>query len=156
MKKQLQLPFIKPTKLTHGGELAHGKRKIERPLKMNRPIHLVLRAKRSGLKIKERKIREIIKKYGDKFKVKIYQVSVNSNHLHLALSASSRMSFQNFLRSISGVIAKLMGKGKLWLCLAFTRVSHWGRDYKILLGYIRQNQLESIGAISYKPRSGFS
>lgn len=154
MKKQLQFNFIKPTKLSHGGELAQGKRKTERPLKMNRPIHLVLRAKRFGLKMKERKIREIIKKYGDKFEVKVYQIAVNSNHLHLALSTSERLNFQSFLRAISGVIAKLMGKGKLWPCLAFTRISHWGRDCKILLSYIRQNQLESIGMIRYKPRTG--
>jgi hypothetical protein len=56
MIKQLQFSFIPKTKLIHGEDLALGKRKSERPLRMNKPIHIVLRAKRSGLKAKERSI----------------------------------------------------------------------------------------------------
>lgn len=155
MKKQLSFTFTPKDKLIHGGDLSKGKRKTERPLRMNKPIHLVLRAKRSGLKTKEKKIRALIKKYGDQFDVKVYQVSVNSNHLHLALSTKHRLTFQNFLRSITGLIARLMG-GKLWMNLAFTRVASWGRGYQTLLSYIRQNQLESAGVISYKCRRDLS
>lgn len=57
-----------PDRLTHGGESARGKRKTEHPLKINKPIHLLVM-----LKI--------------------------------------RASFQHYLRSISGFVARLMGKG---------------------------------------------
>ena len=152
MKKQTEFPFLPKSKLTHGGELAHKKRKTERPLKMNKPIHIVLRAKRSGLKTKERKIEGIIKKYADKFNIKIYQKSINSNHIHIIISAHKRVNFQNFLRSITGLIARIMKTGKLWLNLAFTRVASWGKEYKILAKYVIQNQKEALGLISYQPR----
>ena len=130
--KQLQFGFTPQPKLTHGGEYTKGKRKTERPLKMNRPIHLVLRANRSGLKRRERSILKIMKTYAERFQIKLYKQSVNSNHLHLIVTVARREDFQNYLRSITGLIAKLMGEGKLWMCLAFTRVGDWGRQYQAM------------------------
>ncbi|MGE3611646.1 MAG: hypothetical protein AB7I27_18800, partial [Bacteriovoracaceae bacterium] len=75
MSKQQTFSFISSTRLTHGGELARGKRKSERPLKMNKPLHVVLRAKRSTLKTKERKIQNLLKKYAERFNIKIHRVS---------------------------------------------------------------------------------
>ncbi|MGE3610829.1 MAG: transposase [Bacteriovoracaceae bacterium] len=154
MSKQQTFSFISSTRLTHGGELARGKRKSERPLKMNKPLHIVLRAKRSTLKTKERKIQNLLKKYAERFNIKIYRVSVNSNHLHLLIVVKRRMHFQHFLRSITGLIARLMGAGKLWEYLAFSRVSDWGKQYRILMQYIQKNVLEASGFISFYLRSG--
>ncbi|MGE3608673.1 MAG: hypothetical protein AB7I27_03715 [Bacteriovoracaceae bacterium] len=47
MSKQQTISFLPSTRLAHGGELNRGKRKCERPLKMNKPLHIVLRAKNS-------------------------------------------------------------------------------------------------------------
>jgi hypothetical protein len=154
MTKQLNFACLPKQKLIHGGELAKGKRKIERPLKMKKPIHVVLRANRSGLKIKERKIQNIIKNYEMRFSVRVYRTSINSNHIHLLLVAKRRIDFQNFLRSITGLIARLMGTGKLWEFLAFSRVANWGKEYQVLVGYMIKNQLEALGMIRYKPRTG--
>jgi REP element-mobilizing transposase RayT len=121
---------------------------------MNKPIHVVLRAKRSGLKTKERSIQKILKKYADKFNIKIYQTSINSNHIHLVIVTTRRTSFQNFLRSITGLIARHMGIGKFWAVIAFTRIANWGKEYKILVGYILKNQMEALGLVSYTPRTG--
>jgi REP element-mobilizing transposase RayT len=152
-KKQLSFSVTPPTSLVHGGDLAKGVRKCQRPLKMNRPLHVVLRAKRSGLIAKERKIRQIIIRYGVRFGVKIYRSSVNSNHIHLLIVTPHRKNFQGFLRSITGMIAKLMG-GKLWANLAFSRVASWGKEFSVLVSYILKNKLEASGSISYTPRSG--
>jgi REP element-mobilizing transposase RayT len=154
MIKQLQFSFILKTKLIHGGDQALGKRKSERPLRMNKPIHIVLRAKRSGLKAKERSIQKILKTYADKFNIKIYQASINSNHIHLVVVTTRRVSFQNYLRSITGLIARHMGIGKLWAVIAFSRIANWGKEYKILVGYIHKNQMEALGLIRYTPRTG--
>lgn len=153
MKKQLSFTFLPSTKLIHGGELAKGKRKVERPLKMNKPIHVVLRAKRSGLGIKQRKIEGMLQKYAEQFKIKLYRKSVNSNHIHLLIVVKRRKSFQDYLRSVTGVIAKLMG-GKLWANLAFSRVANWGNEFRVLVNYVLKNQLEAHGLISYAPRTG--
>ena len=153
MNKQLSFPIIPPSKLIHGGDLSKGKRKTERPLKMNKPIHIVLRAKRSGLTTKERKITNLLKQYAKRFNIKLYRHSVNSNHIHLLLITPRRKNFQDYLRSITGIIAKLMG-GKLWANLAFSRLANWGREFKTLVDYVIKNQLEAHGLISYTPRSG--
>ena len=154
MSKQLNFSCLPKLKLIHGGELTKGKRKTERALKMNKPIHVVLRAKRSGLKTKERKILKTIKFYENRFAQRVYRVSINSNHIHLLLVTRRRKDFQNFLRSITGLIARIMGSGKLWELLAFSRVANWGKEYQVLVGYIIKNQLEALGMISYSPRTG--
>jgi REP element-mobilizing transposase RayT len=154
MTKQLQFTCLPKQKLIHGGELSKGKRKIERPLKLNKPIHVVLRAKRSGLKTKERRIQKIIEKFERKFSLKVYRTSINSNHIHLLVVVKRRRDFQNFLRSITGLIARVMGTGKLWEYLAFSRVANWGKEYQVLVKYIHKNQLEALGMISYTPRTG--
>lgn len=153
MKKQIPFDFIPHQKLVHGGEHAKGKRKVERPLRMNKPLHLVLRARRSGLISRERMIRQIMNRYSIKFGVKIYRSSVNSNHLHLLVVTPNRKSFQSFLRSITGLIAKLMG-GKLWANLAFTRVANWGKEFKVLVQYVLKNNQEASGEVRYTPRTG--
>jgi REP element-mobilizing transposase RayT len=56
--------------------------------------------------------------------------SVNmGNHIHLRLKASSRLGFQNFLRSVTtGIARKVTGArrgkkfGRFWQGLAYTRV----------------------------------
>lgn len=115
---------------------------------------MVLRAKRAGLKTKERKIQLLIKRYAGKFNIKVHRTSINSNHIHLLIVTSRRANFQNYLRSITGLIARLMGAGKLWEHLAFSRVANWGKEYKVLISYILKNQLEALGVISYVPRTG--
>ncbi len=153
MPKQQNFSFITSTKLTHGGEPSRGKRKTARPLKTNKPIHVVLRANKSTLKTRERKIRELLKRYGEKFNIRIYRSSINSNHIHLLLVSTRRLNFQHFLRSITGLIARLMGKGKLWEYLAFSRVADWGKQYRTLVKHIQMNVLEASGIVSYKPRA---
>lgn len=154
MARQQTFSFTPASRLTHGGDPAKGRRKSERPLKTNRPIHVVLRAKRAGLKTKERKIQLILKKYADRFNIKLYRSSINSNHIHLLLVTSRRLCFQHFLRSVTGLIARLMGNGKLWENLAFSRIANWGKEFRILVEYIHKNRLEALGLISYVPRTG--
>jgi hypothetical protein len=36
-------------------------------------------------------------------------------------------------------------KGKFWDALSFTRVIHWGRDFKDLTTYFIKNEIESFG-----------
>ncbi|MGE3608672.1 MAG: transposase [Bacteriovoracaceae bacterium] len=99
-------------------------------------------------------MQNLLKKYAERFNIKIYRVSVNSNHLHLLIVVKRRVHIKHFLRSVTGLIARLMGAGKLWEYLAFSRVSDWGKQYRILMKYIQKNVLEASGIITYEPRSG--
>ena len=87
-----------------------------------------------------------------KFQVQVLQYANSGNHLHLLIQAKTRKGFQNYLRTIAGLIARLVtgaikgkAKGKFWDKLAYSRVVAWGRDAKNTTQYVFQNTLESFG-----------
>jgi hypothetical protein len=149
----------------HGGSYAKGKRKTARPIDTKKPIHLVLKStkaigQKSFLHPKNRKlVDETVYKYAKRFGIRIYTYSNSGNHLHLNVRAKSRQLFQSYLRTISGIIPRVIlkakkgePKGKFWDALAFTRVADWGRAYQNLKSYIVQNILEAAGVTPYQPR----
>ena len=129
---------------------------------MKHAVHLVLRARLPVLRLKKNKtlISQLLSETAEKFQVKIYNNSLNSNHIHLLVKASNPKSFQDFLRVLTGQIAQRItgavrgNKNKLsfWLKPAWKRIVHWGRDFLNLHRYIYQNQLETLGLIPYHPR----
>jgi len=129
---------------------------------MKHAVQLVLRARLPVLRLKKNKtlISQLLSETAEKFQVKIYNNSLNSNHIHLLVKASNPQSFQDFLRVLTGQIAQRItgadrgNKNKLsfWLKPALKRIVHWGRDFLNLHRYIYQNQLETLGLIPYHPR----
>ncbi len=147
----------------HGGVYAQGKRKTARPIDTKKPIHLVLRSSRAKGSLSfwnhRSKVDATVKTHAHRLGIKIYSYSNNGNHLHISLRVISRAQFQKYLRTITGLIARIIlkakkgqPKGKFWDALAFTRVADWGRAYANLNDYIRQNILEAAGVVAYKPR----
>ncbi len=90
-----------------GGDLLHKKRKSQRPLSKKDSIHFVLRSTwamgpNSFLaKRNHNAIRHIILKFSKKFGVRIYQQSINSNHLHLLLRITNRTLYTKRCRARS-------------------------------------------------------
>lgn len=135
---QLETPAKKreqKRRLTHGGDKSKGKRKLARPISTRHWMHLTLKApaaksKYSMLAQRNSKwIDQLIQAKAIKFGVEIKSFVNMGNHLHILLRASKRDRFQNFLRSITNLIARHVtgakkGKpfGKFWSSLAFTRV----------------------------------
>jgi REP element-mobilizing transposase RayT len=101
-------------KTLHGGEWSVGKRKGKRPLAFRRPMHFVLRSSLAGgptsfLKKKNKDfIVSVLKTESRRSGVRIYEPSINSNHLHLATLGQSRTGYQRFLRVISAKIAQFI------------------------------------------------
>src|SRR4051812_13041406 len=111
--KQMSFPEFKHlNRLAHGGSLNAGKRKQRRPLDPKRSIHLVLRSTRAkgpwSLKRFEIKIRSLLYREASRRNVKIYQYANSGNHLHLLLKARTLLGFQQFLKTTSGLIARLV------------------------------------------------
>lgn len=119
----------------HGGATALGRRKSRRPLSCRRPLQVVLSAARVptrlGLSSKQNAAwaRTIIGRQSRKFGVKVASYSLIDNELHLICRISSRVGFQNFLRSSTALIARKLtgarkGKsfGKFWDGLALTQI----------------------------------
>lgn len=42
---------------------------------------------------------------------------------------------------------------KFWSYLLYSRIVTWGREFKAVVGYIQQNELELLQIIAYQPRS---
>jgi len=150
--KQLQLFKDEQLKF-HGGQVNQGQRKGLRPLATRKPIHLVLKCNKSFCLFEElNEIKYYINKYSWKFCIRIYNLSVQHDHIHFLIKIEDRESYIKFNRSLTGILARKYGKG-LWQLSPFTRVLNWGAEYETVKQYINQNEDEVWGVKPYKPRS---
>lgn len=157
----------------HGGQLRKKRRgRKARPLSTKAPIHLVFKTEIKSLRRGLRSplgfflINHIIKKYARKFFVKVEQLSINHDHLHLLVRFSKRSYGQHFLRVVAGQIAQEFQKNgflvvksvtdtprkavKLWKYRPFTRVIQGWKPYQVVRNYIQLNEKEASGKIKYK------
>ena len=147
-------------KVSHGGAERIGKRKIARPLVTKRPMHLVFKAEVSTFRRKSNLnyIEQVTKTLSKNFFVRIYKLSINSNHLHLIVQAKNKKGLQDFLRAMGANIATHVSgtcKGrplseKFWSHPVWTRIIEWGKPFHIAMGYVQKNILESLGLIPYR------
>ncbi|MBN1113804.1 MAG: transposase, partial [Oligoflexia bacterium] len=133
-------------------------------------MHITLRSSmakggRSFLsKDKVARIRDIINRHAKLFDIRLYDFSINSNHIHLLLKLQYRDAYSKFIRSVSGRIARIAldaekGSAKLteqikkfWDTRPFSRIVSWGRDYLNTFYYLFENSLEAGGFIKYRDR----
>ena len=125
-------------------------------------MHVVLRSQCSLLRLKKNRkvISDLLSQYSNRFNIRIYQNSLNSNHIHLVCLAKERRHLQNFLRVFAGQVAQCITgckKGNalnipFWSKIAWSRIVEWGRAFKIAINYVMQNQMEALGIIPYTPR----
>jgi len=160
-------PTIRPPTLEHGGDIRAGRRKIARPMSTKLPLHIVLRssrAKRQWSMLRPAfagRIEQKARRLARTFDVRIYRYANAGNHVHVLARARSRPAFRSFLRAFAGVTARIVtgarrGKpiDKFWDRLAYSRVVWWGRDYRSVAAYVRQNEDEALGRRPYTPRRG--
>lgn len=156
--EQLQAPSAKreyKRRLIHGGAASKGKRKLRRPLATKKWIHLVLKSNKAMGKLSMLASRnaefidKLIAAKAKKFGVEVKEFVNMGNHLHFQIRIASRESFQNFLRSISNLIARHVtgarkGKrfGKFWQDLAFTRVIVSAFELTGLERYMLANKIQ--------------
>ena len=160
------LPNLKK-QYEHGGDLLVGKRKSKRPFDRKRPLHLVFRSDLAVgrhsflMPANKQKARDLLMFFAKKWRIRIWDVSFNSNHIHLLASALDRQSLNHFLRAFPGAAAMAITgarKGhsllkKFWSVRVYSRIVEWGRAFGIVRRYILKNRLEAEGVISYEPRA---
>lgn len=137
-----------------GGSLLKGNPKTPRPLDSKLPIHLVLRARESTLRLPknfgrvDRYVYLTAKKYG----VRIYEFANVGNHMHLVLKISDRRLWSAFIRELTGRIAQTArgpAPGRFWLFRPFTRIVRgWKNAFRAARNYVYFNRLEADGHIS--------
>jgi hypothetical protein len=152
---KLKKEWQKLSRRSHGGDQTVGRRKEFRPLDKKKWTHLILKSEKAvgafGLLRPKNQIfiAELLDKKARKFNVAIQSYANVGNHLHMKLKFANREDFQNFLRSITTLIARFVtgarkGKpfGKFWQGLAYTRVVTTKKEELQLRGYIAANLIE--------------
>jgi REP element-mobilizing transposase RayT len=152
--KQLTL-FHLPREVIFGGELLVGKRKTKRPLSTKHAIKTVIRGdvtQCGTFRAYPRRITKMINHYAKKFDIRVYEFSINSNHLHLLIKISQLKDFGRFMRALCGAMA--LEFNVKWYHRPWTRIVGWGRAFKIARDYVIKNQKESAGEIRYGRKVG--
>lgn len=165
-----QLQFFTKQQVAYGGVLLKTRkgRSQGRPLAVKQTMHLVLRStkavqERSFLKrATAHKIQQILKKFSEKYGVKLLSVANVGNHLHIHLKLSNRRTYAPFIRAITSAIAMAAsgtsrwctkaqkGIKKFWDYRPFTKVVESHQYFLNLKDYVQINKFEGQG---YSPRS---
>ena len=163
---------------SHGGTLrqkAAGRGR--RPLSSREPLHLVLKARKEKIKYGLRTwkryalIHYLLGRYSARFFVKVEQVSIQGDHIHLLIRTTRRSNYQSFFRVFSGQIAQRFQKEGLltmtdtpqmqaqiggtrekglWRYRPFSRVVRGWRAYQIVRNYVQLNEKEALHQIIYR------
>lgn len=174
MKKPVQLEMLKKLPKSYGGELLKTRksRSAGRPLDTRNTIHLVLRSTKAKGEWSfkrpknDSKIRDIVKRFSQKFGVKTLSVANVGNHLHLQIKLGNRFTYAPFIRSLTASIAMAVTgasrwkpfelrlskknpnekvKDSFWDYRPFSRVIQSLRGFLNLRDYMRINQMEGFG-----------
>jgi len=112
--KQIAFASLSDHKNTEfGGDLLKGNHpKFKRPLSSKKAIHLVMRSTKargahSFLRF-HLAIKRIIDNQARRHGIQVYRLANAGNHLHLMIRCCSRRAYTRFIRSISGLIARLV------------------------------------------------
>ena len=149
-----QFKFNSTYKKSFGGELLIVKRKTQRPLSMKKPIHLVLRSSQAKVFIPwSRSLEKLIYNLADRFHVKIYDLSLNWNHIHSVIMIKDRKNYNQFIRALTSLLAEKIRRHlkittPIFTLRPFTRILEWGRDFERALDYLLLNQLESLNLVN--------
>jgi REP element-mobilizing transposase RayT len=150
--------FFKPKDSFGGSLLKNSHAKTSRPIESKLPIHIVLRAKKSVMRlpktiaIVDNNVDRICKKHG----VTLYKYANVGNHLHLLIKLPRRQRWAPFIRELTGRVAQLTKNAlgldeAFWSQRPYTRIVRgWQKAFQIAKDYVELNWLESQGFISRK------
>jgi REP element-mobilizing transposase RayT len=153
------IPLTQLGATEHGGDTRDGLRKTRRPFSPDSALHLVFKSTRakgnwSLLHRRNRaQVEKLIYTQASKAHVRVYRLANVGNHIHLLVKAPYRESLAKFLRAVPGLIARhvtqarkgLKLTGRFWERSAYSRLVHWGREFKALTAYLNKNLLKACG-----------
>ena len=174
MRKPKQLSLIKdPRKNTklwwiakqgvYGGSLDY--RKVKRPFDSKKLVHAVLKGN-PGTQLRFTKsvpsIQKLVTKVAMRSQIKIKDLAINHDHLHILIQAQKREQLTAFLKTFAAEMGKkyqrlalkygVKRKGSLWVKRPFTRLVSWSKlSREKLKKYFEKNRKEALGFIEYEP-----
>lgn len=162
MSKKSQLKLFSGMKTAYGGELLKTRkgRQGPRPLATRNSMHLVLRSTKARGPWSFRsprnaaKIKAIIRKFSERYGVRIHSMANAGNHLHLHVQFASRYTYRPFIRAVTSAIAmtitgwsrwrKAPQSVRFWDARPFSRVVQGFGDFLRLKNYVKINQVEGL------------
>ncbi len=156
-----QLKLFNDEPKAYGGDLLKKRkgRRGPRPLDTKNSMHLVLRSNHArghwSFRVGDnpRKIAKILKRFAQKYGVRILSVANAGNHLHLHIQLGHRYGYKPFIRATTAAIAMAITGMSRWKKLdlrfwdqrPYSRVVIGRHAWAHLTKYIRVNQLEGMG-----------
>ncbi len=134
-----------------------------RPLTTKTTMHLVLRSTKATKDwsfkkpANELRVNNILKKFSDKYGIKLISIGNAGNHLHIHLKLSNRYTYKAFIRAVTAAIAmavtgasrwnklKYSAKDRFWDYRPFTRIVESFKAFLGLNDYIEINNYEGQG-----------
>ncbi len=162
-RKNTKLWWIEKSKV-YGGSMNY--RKVRRPFDSEKLTHVVFKAKLGSaiwFTRSQSSIAKLVSRSAYRYGVKIRDLSINKDHIHILFDVKNRLDHICFLRffacemgrKYNAIRARLGVKsvGSLWVARPFSRLVSWGRkSVQIVRNYIQKNRNETMGFVEYRPR----
>lgn len=114
-------------------------------------MHFVLRSSRATGSLSfrrpanERMVRALLETFTRRNGIKILDLALPGNHIHLHLKLRDRRSYKAFIRAFTAAIALRLQIKKFWDRRPFSRIVKGRRDFLGIKSYLRLNALEASG-----------
>jgi REP element-mobilizing transposase RayT len=152
--RQLSLGFLNDYKKEFGGSLLIGKRKTARPISVKKPMHLILKTtKLSPFNPTNYKLEKIIKQYALRYKITVYDFSLNWSHIHLTIKLPNRAAYFAFIKTVTAALinhlSKTLGKNLkgLFDLRPYTKIITCKKQFESAIAYMDLNLPEALGII---------
>jgi REP element-mobilizing transposase RayT len=152
--RQLSLGFLNDYKKEFGGSLLIGKRKTARPIVVKKPMHLILKTtKLSPFNPTNYKLEKIIKQYALRYKITIYDYSLNWSHIHLTMKLPNRAAYFAFIKTVTAALISFLSKALkrdlkgLFNLRPYTKIITCKKQFENAIDYMELNQQEALGLI---------
>lgn len=148
---------------TYGGSMDY--RKVKRPFDSKKLTHAVFKARlgrANGFMRRESTVREVLERAARRYGIRLNDLAVHHDHIHVVFYTKLRESQVRFLRFVAAELGRKFKTAKnhlgsvaksLWIGRPFTRLVSWGRkSLERIKKYIERNRNEVLGFVPYMPR----
>jgi hypothetical protein len=144
-----------------GTLLRHSHAKIRRPIILKSKMLIVLSTQQArgpySFHRFRRQIEKIARQTGQAHNIRLFDLHNGGHHLQIIIKASSKNEFKNFLRALTGKLARLIlkaekakpGRISLWTHRPYSREVQSIKFPNVALDWIIQDRLHELGLAEF-------
>ncbi|HMN68429.1 MAG TPA: transposase [Bdellovibrionales bacterium] len=80
----------------------------------------------------------MIRKFSERMGIRIFELGIQADHVHLAVRFPSREAYVRWIRALTSVLCQRI-PGLKWKLRPYTKIATWGRGFHRLKAYIVHN-----------------